>query len=216
MCALWAMASRAHWHTRVESNIALSTLHAAHPRPLPAPHLMSTLPPCILRPQDPACTSYSQALLYYKGYHAIQTHRIAHALLKRGQKVRAGQGAAHAARHLVLSAFLTFLFSLSCLPFSLFLSLSSLPPASACRQSCHPTLPPPHPLHPGHGGDAAEPCERGAGGGHPPCCAHWQGHPARSWHGGGHWRDGGGGQQCVHAAGGVRVWGVSCVACHAQ
>lgn len=39
--------------------------------------------------QDPACTSYSQALLYYKGYHAIQTHRIAHALWARGQKVMA-------------------------------------------------------------------------------------------------------------------------------
>jgi hypothetical protein len=39
--------------------------------------------------QDPACTSYSQALLYYKGYHAIQTHRIAHALWMRGQKVMA-------------------------------------------------------------------------------------------------------------------------------
>jgi serine O-acetyltransferase len=39
--------------------------------------------------QDPACTSYSQALLYYKGYHAIQTHRIAHALWCRGQKVMA-------------------------------------------------------------------------------------------------------------------------------
>jgi serine O-acetyltransferase len=42
---------------------------------------------CVL--QDPACTSYSQALLYYKGYHAIQTHRIAHALWCRGQKVMA-------------------------------------------------------------------------------------------------------------------------------
>eukprot|EP00878_Enallax_costatus_P026007 GHUV01027876.1.p1 GENE.GHUV01027876.1~~GHUV01027876.1.p1 ORF type:complete len:266 (+),score=66.14 GHUV01027876.1:292-1089(+) len=41
------------------------------------------------RERDPACTSYSQALLYYKGYHAIQTHRIAHALWKRGQKVMA-------------------------------------------------------------------------------------------------------------------------------
>jgi serine acetyltransferase len=45
---------------------------------------------CVLPlPQDPACTSYSQALLYYKGYHAIQTHRIAHALWVRGQKVMA-------------------------------------------------------------------------------------------------------------------------------
>ncbi len=39
--------------------------------------------------QDPACASYSQALLYYKGFHAIQTHRIAHALWCRGQRVMA-------------------------------------------------------------------------------------------------------------------------------
>eukprot|EP00775_Hariotina_reticulata_P012556 gene12556-biopygen14445 len=41
------------------------------------------------RDRDPACITYSQALLYYKGYHAIQTHRIAHALWCRGQKVMA-------------------------------------------------------------------------------------------------------------------------------
>ena len=41
------------------------------------------------RERDPACCSYSQALLYYKGYHALQTHRIAHALWGRGQRVLA-------------------------------------------------------------------------------------------------------------------------------
>ncbi len=41
------------------------------------------------RERDPACCSYSQALLYYKGFHAIQTHRIAHELWCRGQKVMA-------------------------------------------------------------------------------------------------------------------------------
>jgi serine acetyltransferase len=40
-------------------------------------------------PQDPACRGYSQALLYYKGYHALQTQRIAHALWNRGQRVMA-------------------------------------------------------------------------------------------------------------------------------
>jgi serine acetyltransferase len=39
--------------------------------------------------QDPACRGYSQALLYYKGYHALQTQRIAHALWNRGQQVMA-------------------------------------------------------------------------------------------------------------------------------
>ncbi|KIZ00881.1 serine O-acetyltransferase [Monoraphidium neglectum] len=39
--------------------------------------------------RDPACRGYSQALLYYKGYHALQTQRIAHALWNRGQQVMA-------------------------------------------------------------------------------------------------------------------------------
>lgn len=48
---------------------------------------MSHSPVCL---QDSACcTTYSQALLYHKGYHAIQTHRIAHTLWCRGQKVMA-------------------------------------------------------------------------------------------------------------------------------
>lgn len=41
------------------------------------------------RDRDPACTSYSQALCYYKGFHAIQLHRIAHTLWMRNQKVMA-------------------------------------------------------------------------------------------------------------------------------
>lgn len=39
--------------------------------------------------RDPACTTYSGALLYFKGYHAIQTHRIAHVLWMEGRKVLA-------------------------------------------------------------------------------------------------------------------------------
>lgn len=42
-----------------------------------------------VRERDPACTAYSSALLYYKGYHALQTHRIAHGLWERGQTVLA-------------------------------------------------------------------------------------------------------------------------------
>jgi serine O-acetyltransferase len=37
--------------------------------------------------QDPACESYSQALLYFKGYHAIQVQRIAHSLWHAGRRV---------------------------------------------------------------------------------------------------------------------------------
>lgn len=41
------------------------------------------------RERDPACVSCSQALLYFKGFHAIQTHRVGHSLWQRGQKVLA-------------------------------------------------------------------------------------------------------------------------------
>lgn len=38
--------------------------------------------------QDPACTTFMGALLNYKGYHAIQAHRIAHVLWNSGRQVR--------------------------------------------------------------------------------------------------------------------------------
>ncbi|KAJ4773889.1 Serine acetyltransferase [Rhynchospora pubera] len=39
--------------------------------------------------RDPACAQYSWALLYLKGYHSVQSYRIAHALWKQGRKVLA-------------------------------------------------------------------------------------------------------------------------------
>ncbi|CAJ1930628.1 unnamed protein product [Sphenostylis stenocarpa] len=39
--------------------------------------------------RDPACLSYCSALLYMKGYHALQVYRIAHALWHQGRKVLA-------------------------------------------------------------------------------------------------------------------------------
>lgn len=39
--------------------------------------------------RDPACLSYSSALLYLKGYHSLQSYRVAHALWKKGRKVLA-------------------------------------------------------------------------------------------------------------------------------
>ena len=36
--------------------------------------------------RDPACTRLMEPLLYFKGFHAIQTHRLAHALWKSGRK----------------------------------------------------------------------------------------------------------------------------------
>ncbi|KAL3702071.1 hypothetical protein R1sor_020093 [Riccia sorocarpa] len=42
-----------------------------------------------VKDRDPSCKYYSSALLYLKGYHAIQAYRVAHALWNRGQKVLA-------------------------------------------------------------------------------------------------------------------------------
>ncbi|MFS7965288.1 putative serine O-acetyltransferase [Helianthus anomalus] len=39
--------------------------------------------------RDPSCFSYCSALLYLKGYHSLQTHRVAHALWNQGRKVLA-------------------------------------------------------------------------------------------------------------------------------
>ena len=36
--------------------------------------------------RDPACLRMMEALLYFKGFHALQTHRLAHALLKSGRR----------------------------------------------------------------------------------------------------------------------------------
>ncbi|KQY14573.1 serine O-acetyltransferase [Rhizobium sp. Root482] len=36
--------------------------------------------------RDPACTRFLEAILYFKGFHAIQTHRLAHWLIERGRR----------------------------------------------------------------------------------------------------------------------------------
>jgi serine O-acetyltransferase len=36
--------------------------------------------------RDPACHRIMEPLLYFKGFHALQTHRLAHALLRGGRK----------------------------------------------------------------------------------------------------------------------------------
>ncbi len=36
--------------------------------------------------RDPACIRYMEPVLYFKGFHAIQTHRLAHWLLKQGRR----------------------------------------------------------------------------------------------------------------------------------
>ncbi len=36
--------------------------------------------------RDPACTRYIEPLLYFKGFHALATHRLTHALWKAGRR----------------------------------------------------------------------------------------------------------------------------------
>jgi serine O-acetyltransferase len=36
--------------------------------------------------RDPACTRFIEPLLYFKGFHAIQTHRLAHWLWRKGRR----------------------------------------------------------------------------------------------------------------------------------
>jgi len=43
----------------------------------------------VTKDRDPACTSYLEALLNFKGYHALQLHRIAHELHTNGRNVMA-------------------------------------------------------------------------------------------------------------------------------
>ena len=59
------------------------------PRELPmCPHFSAEAACTKHNRQDPACVTYSAALLYFKGYHAIQTHRIGHILWQADRKVR--------------------------------------------------------------------------------------------------------------------------------
>jgi serine O-acetyltransferase len=39
--------------------------------------------------RDPACNTYAQPLLFFKGYHALQTYRVAHWLWTRGRRAMA-------------------------------------------------------------------------------------------------------------------------------
>ena len=37
--------------------------------------------------RDPACERFTQCILYFKGYQALQCYRVAHWLWKKGRKV---------------------------------------------------------------------------------------------------------------------------------
>ena len=73
------LASRTLLGTQLASTIA--DAFAADPAMLDA--LVSDLQAVVDR--DPACESYAQCLLYFKGFQALQCHRVAHHLWLRGE-----------------------------------------------------------------------------------------------------------------------------------
>ena len=76
------LASRTLLGTQLASTVA--DAFAADPDMLDA--LVADLQAVVDR--DPACESYAQCLLYFKGFQALQCHRVAHHLWLRG-KIRA-------------------------------------------------------------------------------------------------------------------------------
>lgn len=60
--------------------------------PLP-PWQQACLPACppqAVLDRDPACSKYSQCMLYFKGFQAVQCYRVTHWLWKKGRKVGRG------------------------------------------------------------------------------------------------------------------------------
>ena len=65
------------------------------------PVLQSIMEACVADIQavferDPACDRYTHCILYFKGFQAIQCHRIAHWLWMRNRRVRCAQGLTYA------------------------------------------------------------------------------------------------------------------------
>ena len=78
---------------RAGDRLADTTLLAPHlqrliERELSAPHVEHAMRTDLKAPleRDPACRDLVSGLVYYKGFHAIQAHRVAHELWLRGEK----------------------------------------------------------------------------------------------------------------------------------
>ena len=50
--------------------------------------------------RDPACDKYTQCILYFKGFQAIQCQRVAHWLWKKDRKVQVMMTLVHTAKYL--------------------------------------------------------------------------------------------------------------------
>lgn len=87
-------------HSSIEESLAFILANKLHCPVLPATQLMQLFHEVFTADElrsdfladllatyerDPACKKYSTCLLYFKGFHAIQTHRIAHFLHKQGR-----------------------------------------------------------------------------------------------------------------------------------
>ena len=87
-------------HDTIEESLAFILAKKLENAVLPAPKLAQLFQETLKRDEvsedfvadlvatydrDPACRRYSSCFLYYKGFHAIQTHRVAHALYNQGR-----------------------------------------------------------------------------------------------------------------------------------
>lgn len=62
-----------------------AALNAASVSPTQCPVFSFSFPVAVARERDPACESYHDCLLYFKGFQALQTHRVAHWLYNSGR-----------------------------------------------------------------------------------------------------------------------------------
>lgn len=72
-------------HSDVDAGLIGQTfLQVLHDRPELGQAFRADL--AAVRDRDPACRRYIEPLLYFKGFHALVTHRFAHELLKQGRR----------------------------------------------------------------------------------------------------------------------------------
>ncbi|KAA6205813.1 MAG: serine O-acetyltransferase [Candidatus Tokpelaia sp.] len=82
---LMRLAERLHYGAIIDKNVLLFSFAAVFARLKQAENLVEADLRAVME-RDPATTHFMNILLYYKGFQALQTHRIAHALWQDGRK----------------------------------------------------------------------------------------------------------------------------------
>lgn len=81
---IWRIADRLDHHVMPGGLIRKAFLQALDDEPVLAEFIRVDLGAVYDR--DPACDRFIEPVLYFKGFHAIQTHRLAHWLLRQGRR----------------------------------------------------------------------------------------------------------------------------------